>query len=70
MLELLEEAEVPTLLVATKVDKIKRGEHKKALNTMRKALDLDEDAHIVSFSALKREGLRDLWLVLDEVLGA
>ncbi len=70
MLALLEEAEVPTLLVATKVDKLKRGERKKNLEQIRTTLELDEDAEIIPFSAKTGEGSRELWEVIGEVLKA
>ena len=68
MLHLLEEAAVPTLLVATKIDKVKRSERKRNLATIRKTLDLEEEAIIIPFSAVTGEGTRELWEVLDEHL--
>ena len=68
MLNLLEEAAVPTLLVATKIDKVKRSERNRNLVTIRKALDLEEEAIIVPFSAVTGEGTRELWEVIDEHL--
>ncbi|MBI3119736.1 MAG: YihA family ribosome biogenesis GTP-binding protein, partial [Candidatus Hydrogenedentes bacterium] len=40
MLETLEEAEKPTLIVATKWDKLKRSEHQKQMKTIQKTLVL------------------------------
>ena len=68
MLALLDEAEVPTVIVATKVDKLKRSERSRKLDTIRKTLDLDDDALIIPFSTETREGRKDLWEVIEELL--
>lgn len=70
LLDLLETAEVPTLLVATKADKLKASEKEQSLKTIRRRLGLADDAAIIPFSAITKEGLRDLWRVVDDCLGA
>ena len=65
MLGLLEEAQKPTLIVATKVDKLKRGQRAPHLRQIRQALDLDEDALVVPFSAVTGEGVRPVWDVIE-----
>lgn len=60
MLSILDEAEVPTLVVATKIDKIKRGERKKNLERIRKTLELDDEAVIIPFSSESGEGRKEL----------
>jgi GTP-binding protein len=70
MLELLDAAEVPTLIVATKVDKLKKGDRKKNLERIRTFLELDEEALIVPFSVETGEGRRQLWEVIDEVVAS
>lgn len=68
LLDLLEDAEVPSLIVATKADKLRVSEMEAASNTIRKALGLDEDAAIVPFSAQSKQGLRDVWNIIDATL--
>jgi len=68
MLELLDRAEVPTLVVATKVDKLKGGERKKNIERIRDGLELDKEALIVPFSAETKEGKGDLWEIIEEIL--
>lgn len=68
MLSLLEEAEVPTLVVATKIDKLKRGERNSQLAQFRKTLELDDEALLIPFSAVTGEGVRPLWEVIDGLL--
>ncbi len=68
LLDLLEDAEVPSLIVATKADKLRVTEMEAASNTIRKALGLDEEAAIVPFSAQSKQGLRDVWNIIDATL--
>jgi GTP-binding protein len=68
MIALLDEAEVPTLIVATKIDKLSKSERKRNLDRIRKALDLEPDAFIVPFSSVDREGVKELWDVIGEQL--
>ena len=65
MLALLEEAQKPTLIVATKLDKLKRGQRRPHLRQIRHALELDEDALVVPFSAVTGEGVRPVWDVIE-----
>lgn len=68
MLALLDEAEVPTLIAATKVDKLKRSERKRNLERIREGLGLDDEAMIVPFSAQTGEGRKELWEIIEELL--
>lgn len=70
MLEILDEAEVPTLIVATKVDKLKQSERVTCLNDIRTTLELDEEAAIIPFSSTTKEGVGALWSVIGEQLSA
>ena len=69
MLALLEEAEAPTLIVATKVDKLTRSERAQLSKTIRKTLGLDDESVIVPFSAVTREGVVPIWNIIEEQLG-
>lgn len=69
MLDLLDRAEVPTLIVATKVDKLKRSLRVKSMNLIRTKLDLDEEALVIPFSSVTKEGKSDVWRVIDDVCG-
>jgi GTP-binding protein len=69
LLELVERAEVPTVLVATKWDKLKASERARCLDSLRTHLDLDEDALIIPFSSLTKEGIPVLWDVIEEQVG-
>jgi GTP-binding protein len=68
MLELLESAKRPVLLVATKVDKLKQGERARLARGLREGLGLAADAEIVLFSTVTEAGLGELREILDDVL--
>lgn len=70
MFDILDGAEVPTLIVATKVDKLKQGECKKNIALIRKTLELDREAAIIPFSAVTREGIKELWEIIEAQLEA
>ena len=60
MLDFLTQAELPFVVVATKVDKLNATERKKNLEAIR-SHPLVGDAPVIPFSALKGEGKEDLW---------
>jgi GTP-binding protein len=68
MLSLLERAEVPTVIAATKIDKLKRGQWDGQIKRIREDFGLDEDAVILPFSGLTREGVAPLLRIIGEVL--
>lgn len=69
LLALTQDAEVPTLLVATKVDKLKRSERDRLEKVFQEALGFDDDVLIIAYSSVTREGLSELWEVIGEQLG-
>lgn len=68
MLSLLDAAEVPTLIVATKVDKLKRSERKRNLERIRQTMELDDQVLIVPFSSITGEGRGDIREVIEDML--
>ncbi|HIA47862.1 MAG TPA: YihA family ribosome biogenesis GTP-binding protein [Candidatus Hydrogenedentes bacterium] len=66
MLSILDGAEVPTLIVATKIDKLKRGERKKNLKRIQETLELDDEAVIIPFSSETGEGRNELWTYIGD----
>ncbi len=67
MLEILDEAQVPTLIVATKIDKLKRSQRTSQLHQIQRNLELDADAFVLPFSGVSREGVRELWQTIDDL---
>jgi GTP-binding protein len=68
MLNILDEASVPTLVVATKVDKLKRSQRNKSFNLIRETLGLPDDYLVLPFSSVDREGVKELWQVIEDQL--
>ena len=50
----------PEIIVANKLDKLKRSQVEPALELIRQTLELDEDDHLVPFSAEKGTGKEEL----------
>ena len=67
MLDLLEGAHVPTVVVATKIDKVKRSERAKNLRRIRETLGLDGEAALVPFSSVTKEGVKEVWRIIGEL---
>jgi GTP-binding protein len=56
------------ILVATKADKLKRGERSAALAGIRTALAPGEEAVLLPVSAVSGEGMRELWKSITDFL--
>jgi len=67
MLGLLETAKVPALIVATKIDKVAKSQRANNIKGIYKALELDEDALVIPFSAITGEGAEEIWRVIEEL---
>ena len=68
LLDVIERAEKPTIVVATKVDKLTAVERAKVGDELREHLGLCDDAHVIPFSSITKAGLHELWNVIDEQL--
>jgi GTP-binding protein len=67
MVEYLAGVGVPTLIVLTKVDKLKRTERERSVPRASKALGVEE-SQLLPFSSKTGEGREDLLEALDELL--
>ncbi len=67
MLDLLEESEKPTLILATKIDKVAGGVRHRQLNTIRRHLGLDEESLIIPVSSHTGEGLQEVWEIIRSI---
>ncbi|RRQ21826.1 ribosome biogenesis GTP-binding protein YihA/YsxC [Thiohalobacter thiocyanaticus] len=66
LLDWAREAGLAVHILLTKADKLKRGAAKAALLQVRRQLETDGlPATVQLFSALKKEGLEEVWAVLD-----
>lgn len=55
------------IVIATKMDKISRGQRQKHLSVIRKALQMTSEDLLIPVSAETREGKEQLWEVIQEV---
>ncbi len=61
----LTEMEVATVIVATKIDQVKRGKRQAQLDEIRRTLGAAEEAQILPVSAESGDGIPALWSTLD-----
>ncbi len=55
------------LVIATKMDKMKRSQHQKALSVIRRKLGV-KSYHILPFSAMSKAGKEEIWDVLMKLI--
>lgn len=53
------------VVVATKADKISRGQYQKHISVIRKKLDMNKDEKVIATSSSKKIGINELW---DEIV--
>lgn len=57
------------IIVATKLDKIKRSQIQKQLRLVRQGLEVTPGTRIIPFSAQTKQGREEIWEVIDELTG-
>jgi GTP-binding protein len=57
---------IPTLIVATKADKISRGNRDKHMRQVRQGLKLGAEGPVIAFSAKTGEGKDDIWRFITQ----
>ena len=57
------------IIIATKLDKLKRSQVQKALKEVRTGLGLKPDDIVIPFSAQTKQGREDIWALMDELIG-
>lgn len=61
---------IATTVVATKIDKVGRGRRAQQLQEIRATLRASEDTALVPFSAVKGDGIKELWSEISTFLRA
>ena len=56
------------IVVATKMDKIKRSQVQKQLAVIKKGLGLSGNDKLIAFSSETKQGKDELWKIIDECL--
>ncbi len=57
------------IVIATKLDKLKRSQVSKSLKLVREGLKLRPNAIVIPFSAETKQGREDIWKLIDELTG-
>lgn len=57
------------IIIATKLDKLKRSQVQKALKEVRTGLGLKADDIVIPFSAQTKQGREEIWALMDELIG-
>ncbi len=57
------------IIIATKLDKIKRSQVDKHLKAIRVGLKVQPGTRVLPFSAESKQGREEIWQVMDEVIG-
>lgn len=60
---------IPTLIVGTKIDKVKRSAWNRQLSLIKKTLDVESSTPIILFSATEKKGKDDVWQWIEERMG-
>lgn len=68
MYEWLKHYQYDIIVVATKLDKLKKSQVKKQLDIVRKGLGLRQQDKLIPFSGEKKIGVEELWGVLDHFI--
>ncbi|RNC29959.1 MAG: putative GTP-binding protein EngB [Candidatus Dichloromethanomonas elyunquensis] len=68
MVNMLWENEIPVLIVATKADKVARGQRPKYLKAIAEALDMQEWKEIIPFSSMDGTGLKELHEAIEHII--
>lgn len=58
------------IIIATKLDKLKRSQVQKALKEVRAGLGLKSGDIVIPFSAETKQGRDEIWELMDEIIGA
>jgi GTP-binding protein len=56
------------VIIATKLDKIKRSQKDKQLKLVRQGLGASSDTHIIPFSSQTKQGLEEIWALMEEII--
>ncbi len=55
------------IVVATKLDKISKGQRQKQLSIIRKSLQMTDEAILIPISTETREGIEELWEIITKI---
>lgn len=56
------------VIIATKLDKLKRSQVPKAVKTLRAGLGIGSDVTVIPFSAETKQGREEIWAMIEEIV--
>ena len=68
MLDFIRYYEIPFVIVATKIDKVKKNDINKNIQKNPGTLSLKADDRLVRFSSETKAGVEELWNVIEEFI--
>lgn len=68
MYNYLKHFEIPTIVIATKEDKIPKGKVQKHLKIIRQTLELDPKDKLISYSSLNKDKTDNIWALLSQFI--
>lgn len=57
------------IIIATKLDKLKRSQVQKSIKAVREGLKLPKEGILIPFSAETKQGREEIWNLMDELTG-
>ena len=55
------------MIIATKLDKIKRSQEAKQLKLVRTGLEIGNDVTVIPFSAETKQGREEIWALIEQL---
>lgn len=68
MYNYLKHFEIPTIVIATKEDKIPKGKVQKHLKIIRQTLELDPEDKLISYSSLNKDKTGNIWALMSQFI--
>lgn len=68
MYNYLKHFEIPTIVIATKEDKIPKDKVQKHLKIIRQTLELDPEDKLISYSSLNKDKTDNIWALLSQFI--
>lgn len=68
MYNYLKHFEIPTIVIATKEDKIPKGKVQKHLKIIRQTLELNPEDKLISYSSLNKDKTDNIWALLSQFI--
>lgn len=68
MYDFLKYFEIPVIIIATKLDKLKKSQRQKHLRMVKNTFEVEPEDVVIAFSALTGEGKEETWEAIENLL--